>query len=224
MRGFDGFLLDLAAEPERAAAVMDRIQAYLFERTRAILEAGRGAIDMVEYNDDVGGQNGLIISPAMWREHLKPRMAAFVDLCRPYGAKVRYHSCGGIRAIIGDLIEIGIDVLNPVQTLAEGMEPGALKRDFGELSRSTAGWTRRSSCPVPRPTRCAARRAASSTPSAATAASYSPRRTCFRRTCRSRTSSPSTRPRSGEGCDADREGQSAQRPGTARLTLTASGR
>jgi len=131
-RGFDAFLLDLAIEPERAAALMDRIQKYLFERTQRILEAGEGFIDMVEYNDDVGGQNGLIISPSMWREHLKPRMDAFVKLCKGRGAKVRYHSCGGIRPIIGDLIEIGVDVLNPVQTLAEGMEPGGLKRDFGE--------------------------------------------------------------------------------------------
>ncbi len=132
MRGFDEFLLDLAIAPERAAAVMDRVQAYLMERTRRILEAGRGLIDMIEYNDDVGGQNGLLISPAAWRQHLKPRMAEFIRLCKPYGVAVRYHSCGGIRPIIPDLIEIGVDVLNPVQTTARGMDAEGLKRDFGD--------------------------------------------------------------------------------------------
>ncbi len=132
LRGFDEFLLDLADAPERAAAVMDRVQAYLMERTRRILEAGRGLIDMIEYNDDVGSQNGLLLSPAMWRAHIKPRMAEFIRLCRPYGVAVRYHSCGGIRPIIADLIEIGVDVLNPVQTAARGMEAAGLKRDFGD--------------------------------------------------------------------------------------------
>jgi uroporphyrinogen decarboxylase len=59
-------------------------------------------------------------------------MAEFIRLCRPYGVAVRYHSCGGIRPIIADLIEIGVDVLNPVQTAARGMEPEGLKRDFGD--------------------------------------------------------------------------------------------
>jgi len=132
LRGFDEFMTDLAMTPELACAVMDRVDDYLMERTRRILEAGQGLIDMVEYNDDVGGQNGLFISPKMWREFIKPRMAAFIRLCRDYGVKVRYHSCGGFRPIIPDLIEIGVDVLNPVQTLAAGMEPQALKQDFGD--------------------------------------------------------------------------------------------
>lgn len=131
LRGFDEFLMDLAVAPDRAAAVMDRVQDYLIARTQRLLEAGEGRIDMVEYNDDVGAQGGLLISPAMWREHLKPRMADFVRLCKRCGAAVRYHSCGGIRPIIPDLIEIGVDVLNPIQSLAQGMEPEALKRDFG---------------------------------------------------------------------------------------------
>ena len=132
IRGFDEFLTDLSIRPEWANALMDRVQSYLMERTRRILEAGRGQIDMVEYNDDVGGQDGLLISPSMWREFLKPRMAAFIRMCKGYGVKIRYHTCGGVRPIIPDLIEIGVDVLTPVQTLAAGMEPEGLKRDFGD--------------------------------------------------------------------------------------------
>ncbi len=131
LRGFNEFLTDLVLEPARAEAVMDHVQHYLMERTRRVLEAGEGLIDLMEYNDDVGGQQGLLISPELWRRHLKPRMAAFTALCRQHGAAVKYHSCGGVRPIIPDLIEIGVDVLNPIQTLAEGMEPEALKREFG---------------------------------------------------------------------------------------------
>ena len=132
LRGFEGLLLDMAAAPARAHAVMDRVQEYLMERTRRLLEAGQGAIDMVEYNDDVAAQTGLLLSPAMWREFLKPRVTAFIRMCKPYGVKIKYHCCGGLRPIIPELIEMGVDVLNPVQTLATGMEPAALKRDFGE--------------------------------------------------------------------------------------------
>jgi uroporphyrinogen decarboxylase len=132
LRGFDAFMEDLMLAPERACAVMDHVLSYLIERTRCILEAGRGLIDMIEYNDDVGSQRGLLISPDMWREFVRPRMARLVAMCKSYGVKMRYHSCGGIRPIIPDLIDVGIDVLNPIQTLAAGMEPAALKRDFGD--------------------------------------------------------------------------------------------
>ena len=72
------------------------------------------------------------MAPETWRRFLKPRMAAFIRMCREYGVAIRYHSCGGIRPIIPDLIEIGVDVLNPVQALAAGMDPAGLKRDFGD--------------------------------------------------------------------------------------------
>lgn len=132
LRGFAEFMTDLACNPEFANAIMDRVQRYLMEHMRRTLEAGQGLIDMAEYNDDVGGQEGILIAPDTWRQYLKPRMAAFIRMCREYGVAIRYHSCGGIRPIIPDLIEIGVDILNPIQALAAGMEPEALKRDFGE--------------------------------------------------------------------------------------------
>jgi uroporphyrinogen decarboxylase len=131
IRGLSGFMTDLALEPSRACGLMDRVQEPLAERLRRILEAGGDAIDLAEYNDDVGGQGGLMMSPSMWRRYLKPRIAAMFDLIHSYGKPVRYHSCGGVREIVPDLIDIGLDVLTPVQPLAAGMEPLALKRDFG---------------------------------------------------------------------------------------------
>ena len=139
IRGFEEFMVDLACQPEIASAIMDHVQAYLFERTRRILEAGAGHIDMMEYNDDVGAQDGMLISPDMWRRFLKPRMAEFIRMCKGYGVTVRYHSCGSIRPIIPDLIEIGVDVLNPVQALAAGMDPFDLKREFGSALTFNGG-------------------------------------------------------------------------------------
>jgi uroporphyrinogen decarboxylase len=132
MRGFEEFLMDLASEPEKAWYLMDAVLAFQKERARRMLEAGRGLIDMVEYNDDMGTQQNLFLSADMWREHIKPRMAEFIRMCKQeYGVRIRYHSCGAIRPIINDLIEIGVDLLNPIQTLAAGMEPEGLQRDFG---------------------------------------------------------------------------------------------
>lgn len=132
IRGMDGFMMDLAAEPAKACGLMDRVQEPLKERLRRILDAGGDAIDMAEYNDDVGIQSGLMMSPEMWRKYLKPRVAEMFDLIRSFGKRVRYHSCGGVRDIIPDLIDIGLETLNPFQPLATGMEPVALKRDFGK--------------------------------------------------------------------------------------------
>jgi uroporphyrinogen decarboxylase len=132
MRGFEEFLMDLAAEPEKACFLMDTVLAYQKERARRILKAGQGLIDMVEYNDDMGTQQSLFMSTEMWRTFIKPRMADFIHTCKSeFGVKVRYHSCGAIQPIIGDLIDIGIDMLNPIQTLAAGMEPEELQRQFG---------------------------------------------------------------------------------------------
>ena len=132
MRGMDNFLTDMALEPEFACCLMDHIIDYLFERSRRILQAGAGRFAIFEYNDDVASQRSLMISPAMWRRYVKPRMARFCDLARGHGDRLRYHCCGSARAIVPELIEIGVDILNPVQPLAAGMEPFALKRDFGD--------------------------------------------------------------------------------------------
>ena len=132
MRGMDNFMTDLVADEEYANQLMDAIVTYLTARTVRILEQDRkGQIDFVEINDDVGGQNGLLLSPDLWRAAVKPRMREMTRRFKEFGVYVRYHCCGGLREIIPDLIEIGVDILNPVQPLARGMELRALKQDFG---------------------------------------------------------------------------------------------
>lgn len=135
MRGMDNFLVDLALNPDFACALMDHIKDYLFERAKRILQAGNGKFDFFEYNDDIASQESLFISPDMWRKYIKPRMAEFCDLYHSYGAKVKYHSCGSVYPIIPELIEIGVDILNPLQPLAKDMNPFDLKKEFaGKIS------------------------------------------------------------------------------------------
>jgi uroporphyrinogen decarboxylase len=132
MRGMEDFLADLVLQPDFACDLMDRIASYLLDRSSRILQAGGGQYTIFEYNDDVASQRGLFVSPDMWRQYISPRVAPFCDLAHQHGAKLRYHCCGSCREIIPDLIEIGVDILNPVQPLADGMDPFELKRLYGD--------------------------------------------------------------------------------------------
>jgi uroporphyrinogen decarboxylase len=132
MRGMDDFLTDLALRPELACELMDRIADFLLAKTRRTLEAAQGGFAFFEYNDDVASQRALFVSPTMWRNLIKPRMAKFCDLIHGFGCKVRYHSCGSVYAILPDLIEIGVDILTPVQAKATDMDPFLLKEKFGD--------------------------------------------------------------------------------------------
>jgi len=132
MRGMGNFLTDLALNPEFACRLMDHIIDYLLPRARRMLQTGGGRYALFEYNDDVASQRGLFISPDMWREYIKPRVKRFCDLAHEHGARLRYHCCGSVRQIIPELIEIGVDILNPVQALAAGMDPFELKAAFGD--------------------------------------------------------------------------------------------
>lgn len=132
MRGMERFLVDLALEPDYACRIMDHVLDFVMTDAKYSIEAGNGRYTFVEYNDDVATQRSILISPAMWRKYVKPRMKLFCEMVHSYGVKVKYHSCGSIYSVIPDLIEIGVDILNPIQTLAADMDPFRLKREFGK--------------------------------------------------------------------------------------------
>lgn len=92
----------------------------------------RYELDWLWTGDDVGGQQGMMLDPAMWRETIKPQLKRIYDVGKSRGLPVAYHSCGAIRPIIGDLIEIGLDVLNPIQCDCPGMDALELKNEFGK--------------------------------------------------------------------------------------------
>lgn len=129
LRGYEQLLSDFVLDPELAEAILEIPYRFHLEAACRLVEMG---VDMVWIGDDVGAQTGMLISPRHWRRFLKPRLAAFIQELKRINpeVKVAYHSDGNILPIIPELIEIGLDVLNPVQPAC--MDPAALKEAFGE--------------------------------------------------------------------------------------------
>jgi uroporphyrinogen decarboxylase len=133
IRGYQDAMMDLVLQPDRVGYLLDCIveaKMRYWERALAI-SAGR-ALVAVEV-DDLGTQNGLLFSRDTYRSILFPRHRRLFDFIHRQspGIKVFLHSCGAVSGLIPDLIEAGVDILNPVQTSAAGMDPVGLKRDFG---------------------------------------------------------------------------------------------
>jgi uroporphyrinogen decarboxylase len=132
LRGMDLFMLDLALRPELARAILQRVGAYYLAHNERIFKAARGLVDIFMLGDDFGGQEGLLVSLAMWREFFAPGLGEFMAQAKSFGLKVMFHSCGSIKNLIPDLIGLGVDILNPIQVRASNMEPAVLKAEFGE--------------------------------------------------------------------------------------------
>lgn len=132
LRGMQEFLIDLASNPEFPIYIMQRLSDVYLENTRRVLELAGDHIDMVYFYDDVATQNSLMISKTMWREFVRPHHAKLIDLAHSYGKKVMYHCDGAVYPLIPDLIELGIDLLNPIQPDAKGMDSLRLKTEFGD--------------------------------------------------------------------------------------------
>jgi uroporphyrinogen decarboxylase len=134
MQGTDTFLLNLAAEPEFAEALLWRIQGVCKAIMAGFLDACGDLVDMVKVGDDLGSQVGPLVSPAMYRRILKPVHADYLAFIRERtAAKVFFHTDGDVFELLDDFVEIGVDVLNPVQASAGGMADfGGLKRRYGE--------------------------------------------------------------------------------------------
>ncbi|HOT36792.1 MAG TPA: uroporphyrinogen decarboxylase family protein [Candidatus Latescibacteria bacterium] len=129
LRGMEQATLDLAEDPDLARTML--AEAGAFSRHLAEEACRRFRLDWLWTGDDVGGQLAMIMSPSLWRELVKPRLKEIFAAGKTGGIPVAYHSCGAVRDIIPDLIEIGLDVLNPIQCNCPGMDPASLKREFG---------------------------------------------------------------------------------------------
>jgi uroporphyrinogen decarboxylase len=132
LRGMEEFLTDLAMNPDVPLYIMERLTETLVENTRQALALGGDAIDVVYFYDDVGAQNGLMISRNMWRRFIKPYHQRIIDAAKSAGKKVMYHCDGAILSLVPELIDMGIDVLDPIQPTAKDMQPERLKVEFGE--------------------------------------------------------------------------------------------
>jgi uroporphyrinogen decarboxylase len=129
LRGYERLLMDLALNSEFVERLFDIPFQYHLVAAKKLVELG---VDMLRLADDVGAQNKMMMSPQTWRRFLKPRMATFIESVKGINPDliVAYHSDGMIYPIIPDLIEIGIDVLNPIQPRC--MDPQELKKEYGD--------------------------------------------------------------------------------------------
>jgi uroporphyrinogen decarboxylase len=132
MRGLENAMMDVVLNPVLVDAALDRIEAIQTEMLHRFLSRAKDKVSLVFISDDMGGQNGLLISLKMWKQFIEPRLKRWCRLVHSYGVKVFYHSDGSIEPLIPHLIEAGIDVLNPIQHVCPGMEMPLLKQKYGD--------------------------------------------------------------------------------------------
>jgi len=134
IRGYDKLFRDFALNPEMAHIVLDKISEITNEMYRKYMQAVGNYVQVVVITDDQGTQNSLMISPKMFRKFIKPRLKTQIETIKANAdVKVLMHCDGAILRIVEDLIEIGVDILNPIQSVVEGFEDTfALKEEFGE--------------------------------------------------------------------------------------------
>jgi uroporphyrinogen decarboxylase len=129
----DNFLALLASEPDQAHDVLERLTQIHLAGLEKYLGLVGPYIDVINFGDDLGMQSGPQISPRMYREFFKPRHARMWKRAKELAdVKVMLHCCGGVRPLLPDLIDAGLDAINPVQISCKGMEAAALKQDFGK--------------------------------------------------------------------------------------------
>ena len=129
----DNFFMLLASDPDQAESFLDELTALHLEKLEKFLGAVGPYIDVILFGDDLGMQSGPQISPRMYRRLFKPRHQQMWRRAKELApVKVMLHCCGGIRELLPDLIDAGLDTTNPVQITCHGMDPAGLKADFGQ--------------------------------------------------------------------------------------------
>ena len=132
MFGFENFLLNLAINPGIIKTLVNKMTDFYLELNNRFFHAMKGKMDIFFFGNDFGSQNGLLFSKEQWDDIFLENYRKLVDLAKSYEYKVMAHSCGSIVPILDRFIEVGIDIIDPVQTTAAGMEPKILKEKFGD--------------------------------------------------------------------------------------------
>lgn len=131
LRGYGEWLMDLLERPAFAEALLDAATVFHIGVTTRALEVAAPFVDAVCFGDDIGTQQRPLMRPELYRKIVKPRHRRIADAIRRFDKPLIYHTCGAVYPLIPDLIDIGIQALNPVQVSAAGMETARLKREFG---------------------------------------------------------------------------------------------
>ena len=133
LRGMPQFFMDMAGNKEFAHALLRKVVDIRKENARLFLDEVGEYLDVFQLADDLAMQNGPFVSPAMYKEMIKPYQAELFQFVKERTkAKLYYHSCGAVTNLLDDFVEIGVDILNPVQVSATGMETDQLKKRFGK--------------------------------------------------------------------------------------------
>ena len=134
IRGMQNCLIDLVTDEVSIGTLFDRLLELKLDFWSMALSELDGLVDVVSEADDYGTQTSQLMSPALFRRLVKPRLAVLFSEIKRLApdAHLFFHTCGSVRELLPDLIELGVDILNPVHVTARGMEPAALKRDFGK--------------------------------------------------------------------------------------------
>jgi uroporphyrinogen decarboxylase len=137
MRGYGAWLEDLLLNQSFFAGLLERLAEIHAGMVERALEEAHEYVDLVALADDVGTQNGPLMRPELYRQLIKPSHRRICDTVKRFSKPILYHTCGSVYALIPDFIEAGVDILNPIQVRAAGMETQRLKREFG---RELAFW------------------------------------------------------------------------------------
>jgi uroporphyrinogen decarboxylase len=132
MRGLEQSMIDIALSPELADAILDKIEYCQTEMMKRLFGKAADYIDMCFISDDMGSQESLLLSPQFWDRYFKDRMTRWCEFIHSYGIKVFYHTDGASEELIPQLIDCGIDVLNPIQHVCPGMGMAGLKDKYGD--------------------------------------------------------------------------------------------
>jgi uroporphyrinogen decarboxylase len=134
VRGMEALLMDMVADKALACALFDKMVELKLAFWEMALPPLADVVDVISEADDYGTQTSQLISPRMFRDLLKPRLRVLIGRIKQLAPRARlfFHSCGNVRPLLPDFVELGVDILNPVHVRATGMEPVALKRDFGK--------------------------------------------------------------------------------------------
>lgn len=134
LRGMENIFLDMLIHPEFTAALCERLTDYYVRVYRNYLKAVGDFVQMVMYYEDLSGQDGPLISPELYRRYIKPGHQKIFKTIKEYtNAKICVHTCGSAYAFLDDYVELGVEVLNPVQISARDMEPERLKEKYGAV-------------------------------------------------------------------------------------------
>jgi len=133
MRGLERWFMDMLDNPVFCEALIDRTAQYWVDWMTGFLAQVGDLLDIIMIGDDLAGQHGPLFSPKFYRKVVRPRQQRVIDTIKKHTqAKIWYHTCGDCSPYIPDLIEMGVDILNPVQISTRGMEPKALKDKYGK--------------------------------------------------------------------------------------------